>query len=64
MWIVNKYGVAINTDCVARFRTDGNLVVADMVGLPSASAATVIGETTVEDIMNFISSGTMIMEVE
>lgn len=64
MWIVNKYGVAINTDCVARFRMDGGLVVADMVGLPSASAATMIGETTVEDIMNFISSGTMIMEVE
>lgn len=64
MWIVNKYGVAINTDRVARFRTDGNMVVADMVGLPTASAATVIGETTVEDIMNFISAGTMIMEVE
>lgn len=64
MWIINKYGVAINTDCVARFRMDGDFVVADMVGLPSASAATMIGETTVKDIMNFISSGTMIMEVE
>ena len=64
MWIKNKYGVAINTDCVARFRTDGNLVVADMVGLPTASAATIIGETTVEDIMLNIVSGTIVVGVE
>jgi hypothetical protein len=63
MWIINKYGVAINTDCVARFRTDGQLVVADMIGLPSASAATVVGETTVEDIMNHIHLGIKFMEV-
>ena len=64
MWIVNKYGVAINTDCVARFRTDGNLVVADMMGLPQIVTATVVGETTVEEIMRHISLGIKFMEVE
>lgn len=64
MWIMNKFNVAINTDHVARFRMDGNLVVADMVGLPQVSSATVIGATTVEAIITNIISGTKIMEVE
>lgn len=65
MWIVNKYGVAINTDHVARFREimTGELV-ADLVGLPGIATPAVIGEVAVMDVIANIISGTKIMEVQ
>ena len=64
MWIINKYGVAFNTDNVARFRnnSDGDLI-ADMCGLPDIITPTVVGKVAVEDILSNIASGTKIMEV-
>ena len=64
MWIVNKYGVAINTDCVARFRpnSDGE-VIADLQGVTPITASATIGYTTVDAILKNIISGTKIMEV-
>lgn len=64
MWIKNKYGVAINTDYVARFRMEGNNVMADMVGIPQITSTTVICNTSVNEIIQNIISGTKIMEVE
>lgn len=64
MWIVNKYGVAVNTDHVARFSedVDGD-VVAETPGLPPALARTVIGHVDLSAIMANIASNTKIMEV-
>lgn len=65
MWIINKYGVAINTDCVARFRPDSDGdVVADLQGVAPVTASTMIGDTTVREILTNIISGTKIMEVK
>ena len=65
MWIKNKYGVAINTDSVARFRTNEcGEVIADLQGIPQTTSATIIGATTVEEIIANIISGTKLMEVE
>jgi hypothetical protein len=63
MWIINKYGVAVNTDNVARFRQDGDTVKADIAGLPQMVHIQIIGKTTVEEIIRNIISGTKIMEV-
>lgn len=65
MWIVNKYGVAINTDCVARFRPSGEgTIVADLVGMPPIIATQIIGGTTVDEIIRNIISGTPVLEVQ
>jgi hypothetical protein len=62
MWIVCKSGTAINTEDVARFRYDGNVVRADLMGLPVSSE--IVGETTITEILQNIISGTKIMEVD
>lgn len=63
MWIVNKYGVAIDTDKVARFRKNGDTLLADMIGLPPTVHTTIIGTVALEDIIANIASGTKVMEV-
>ena len=60
MWIVCKNGEVINSDMVARFRKNGNEVVADM---PGVSVSTVIGNVDLLEIMHNITTGVKVMEV-
>lgn len=63
MWIINKYGHAINTDMVARFRQKDKLVIADMTAEAILTGSHVIGETTVAEIIRNEISGVKVMEV-
>ena len=64
MWILNKYGHAINTDMVARFLQDEDTVWAELAAVPATASMHLVGATTVAEIVRNMISGAKVMEVQ
>lgn len=62
MWIICENGQALNTDLVARFRMDGDIVIADVPGL--AVQNQMVGKVDVKDLVGIATTGIQWWEVK